>query len=123
MESTTDSTATQTVRLTSRRLTLLLVVVGTLAGLQVWQVYLAVKAPWLQQYEFLVESPSDELLGQCLGNMGVMGWEVVGTRRVTIPSRRLFTPPSEVTEIIAKRPAGQAGIMNPPPNLGCRQAG
>lgn len=117
---TTDHTPAPTV--TSRRLTLFFVLVGALAALQGWQVYLGVKAPWLQQYEYLVESPSDEVLGQCLSNMGVMGWEVVATRRVTVPSRRLFTQASEVTQIIAKRPTGQAGIMNPPPNLGCRQA-
>jgi hypothetical protein len=102
-----------------RRLTVLFVLVGVLAALQGWQVYLVVKAPWVKQYQYLVESPSDQVLGQCLSNMGVTGWEVVATRRVTVPSRRLLTPASEVTQIIAKRPLGQAGILNPPPNLGC----
>ena len=121
MESTTESTAALTGRLASRRLTHLLILVSALVGLQVWQVYLAVKAPSLQQFEYLRESPPDELFGQCVSNMGVMGWEVITTRRVTIPSGRLLIPPSEVTEIIAKRRTGQAGVMKPPPDLGCRR--
>lgn len=98
---------------------LLLGLVAALVMLEAWQVFLVVRAPSVQQYQYTVESPSDELLFTCLSNLGSMGWEVVSTRRVTVQPRRLLSPASEVTEIIGKRPTGQAGIMNPPPDLGC----